>query len=42
MGLRPLQLLLMIFAGWVNHRQLEVIEFLTAENRILPEKNQPG
>ena len=30
-----LAFLLMIFAGWVNRRQLIVIEFLQAENRLL-------
>ena len=29
--------LLMIFAGWANRRQLIVIEFLQAENRLLKE-----
>ena len=37
-GTQPLQLLLMMFAGWVNRRQLEVIEYLKAENRILREQ----
>jgi len=35
---QPLQLLLMIFAGWVNRRQLEMIEYLKAENQILREQ----
>lgn len=30
-----LQLLLMMFAGWVNRQQLDVIEYLKEENRIL-------
>jgi putative transposase len=34
---QPLQLLLMIFAGWVNRRQLDVIEYLQEENRVLKE-----
>src|ERR1700681_3300768 len=35
---RPLQLLLVIFAGWVNRRQLDVIEYLQEENRELKER----
>jgi putative transposase len=35
---RPLQLLLVIFAGWVNRQQLEVIEYLQEENRVLKER----
>jgi hypothetical protein len=34
----PLQLLLVIFAGWVNHHQLDVIEYLQEENRVLKER----
>ena len=30
-----LNLMLMIFAGWVNRHQLEVIEYLKEENRLL-------
>ena len=33
-----LQLLLMMFAGWVNRQQLEVIEYLQEENRLLKER----
>jgi hypothetical protein len=29
---RPVQMLLPIFAGWVNRHQLDVIEYLQAEN----------
>jgi hypothetical protein len=29
---QPLQLLLLIFAGWANRRQLDVIEYLQEEN----------
>jgi hypothetical protein len=36
--LQPLQLLLVIFAGWVNRRQLDVIEYLEEENRMLKER----
>jgi hypothetical protein len=33
---RPLRLLLMMFAGWVNRHQLNVIEYLREENRSKP------
>lgn len=36
--LLPLQLLLMMFAGWVDRRQLGVIEYLEEENRVLKER----
>src|SRR5258708_31170762 len=35
---QPLQLLLVIFAGWVNRHQLDVIEHLQEENRALKER----
>jgi putative transposase len=31
----PLQILLLMFAGWINRQQLQVIEYLQAENRLL-------
>jgi putative transposase len=31
----PVQVLLVALAGWVNRQQLEVIEYLQAENRVL-------
>jgi hypothetical protein len=34
----PLQFLLMLFAGWVNRHQQDVIEYLQAENRALREQ----
>ena len=34
----PLQMLLLMFAGWVNRQQLEVIEYLKEENRFLKER----
>jgi hypothetical protein len=37
MSLAPLQFLLLVFAGWVNHHQIKVIEYRQAENRILRE-----
>jgi len=33
MNTLPLQFLMMIFAGWVNRHQQEVIGYLQAENR---------
>ena len=36
--IQPLQLLLMIFAAWLNHRQIDLIEYLKEENRILKER----
>jgi putative transposase len=38
--LQPLHLLLMMFAGWVNRHQLDVIGYLQEENRII--KERPG
>jgi putative transposase len=35
---QALQFLLYIFAGWVNRRQLDVIEYLREENRVLREQ----
>jgi hypothetical protein len=34
----PLKLLHMMFAGWVNRHQLDVIEYLQEENRVLRER----
>ena len=34
----PLHFLLLMFAGWVNRQQTEVIEYLKEENRILREQ----
>jgi hypothetical protein len=36
--LQPLHLLLMLFAGWVNRHQLDVIDYLQEENRVLKER----
>jgi putative transposase len=36
--LSPLHLLLITFAGWVNRHQLDVIEYLREENRVLKER----
>ena len=38
MSVAPLQFLLLVFAGWVNRRQVEVVEYLQEENRILREQ----
>jgi len=36
--LHPWQLLLLILAGWINHQEQDVIEYLRAENCVLQEK----
>jgi putative transposase len=36
--LLPFQLVLLMFAGWVNRNQLNVIEYLQEENRVLKER----
>ena len=33
----PLQMLLVMIAGWVNRQQLAVIDYLKEENRVLRE-----
>ncbi len=38
MSTQPLQFLLLLFAGWVNRRQVEVIDYLKEENRALRDK----
>ena len=38
MDRRPLQFLMLAFAGWANRRQQEMIEYLQAENRVLREQ----
>ena len=35
MSTAPLQFLLMTFAGWVNRRQLAMIDYLKEENLVL-------
>jgi transposase InsO family protein len=37
-----LQLLLSTFAGWVNHQQSQVIDYLIEENRVLKEQLESG
>ena len=34
----PLELLMLIFAGWVNRSQQDVIAYLQEENRVLREQ----
>src|SRR6202035_5271430 len=36
--LLSLQMLLLMFAGWVNRHQLDVVEYLQEENRVLKER----
>jgi hypothetical protein len=38
MSADPLRFLLLVFAGWANRRQAEVIEYLIEENRVLREQ----
>ncbi len=42
MTILQLQFLMMIFAGWVNRSQQDVIEYLKAENRVLREQLGDG
>ena len=42
MSTQPLPFLLLVFAGWVNRRQVEVIDYLKEENRVLREKLGKG
>jgi hypothetical protein len=37
MSVAPLQFLLLAFAGRVNRRQLEIVEYPQGENRVLRE-----
>jgi hypothetical protein len=36
--LQPLHLLLMILSGWISRHQLDVIDYLREENRVLKER----
>jgi hypothetical protein len=36
--LDPFRLLLIAVSAWMNHRQLQVIEYLREENRVLREQ----
>ena len=35
---RPIPILLIAVSAWMNHRQLQVIEYLREENRVLREQ----
>jgi len=37
-SIHPLHFLLAVFAGWVNRRQLDAIEYLKEEDRLLRER----
>ena len=34
----PLRFLMLVFSGWVNRHQLDMIEYLKEENRVLREQ----
>jgi putative transposase len=34
----PLKFLILMFGGWISRRQLDVIEYLREENRVLKER----
>lgn len=38
MHTQPLELLLLLFGGWGNRRQVEVIDYLEEQNRALRDK----
>ena len=38
MNVAPLQFLLLVLVGWANRRQLEVLDDLKEENRVLREQ----
>jgi hypothetical protein len=42
MSTAPLQFLLMLFAGWVNRRQLDMIDYLKEKDRVLREQLAGG
>ena len=42
MSVAPLQFLLLVFAGWVNRRQVEILEYLREENRICASSSAAG
>jgi putative transposase len=37
-SIQPLQFLVTLLAGWINRQQVEVIEYLKEENRLLKER----
>ena len=42
MQVKPLNMLLIMLAGWINRQQQDVIEYLKEENKILCEKLGPN
>ena len=38
LSLAPLKFLILMFAGWISRQQLDVIEYLQEENRVLKER----
>ena len=38
MSVAPLQFLLVVFAGWVNRRQCDIVAYLKKESRFLREQ----
>jgi hypothetical protein len=42
MKVRPMDVLLMMLAGWINRHQQDVIAYIEEENRILREKPGKG
>ena len=34
----PWQFLLIVLAGWLNRKQLQIIEYLITENQVLKER----
>ena len=38
MKIKPITMLLMMLAGWINKEQQHIIEYLKEENKILREK----
>ena len=42
MGTEAVQFLVLWMAGWIHSRQLEVIDFLREENRVLREHSAGG
>jgi putative transposase len=40
--LQPWQLLMLVLAGWVNHQQQDVVEYLLVENRVFRQKLGKG
>jgi hypothetical protein len=41
MKTKPIEMILMMLAGWINRQQQEMIEYLKEENKILREKLGP-